>query len=341
MSYLRSVSQSHSETETSCTNKIFDSTSRCGNVHPAVEVLKLSIDGLETSKRTIVARDRQFHSRCTYLEIGQYARADAEAVKYGSHPAKSSASMSRVVPVHMLQSSSNCSPHYHNEDPLSLKGVNQLQEGAEHTDTGSSLVPYASDLKAMMALQNRAYHLVHAPSVAHAILEVHCNRLGGFRRPSSGIQQPAARPLSSWVKLTFHECFEPNQISRDCVIYLTDQGKNLTNSEQLTPTDKISVPSASYQSIRRALCMDEPQELQPYVTPNKVEGGRIQAPTAASATVPHSGKSGGAHKMLLYIYYSSPRWSRSFRTAIPSNHPHNYQCFQGPHLSNAAAVAPK
>lgn len=67
ISYLRSVRQRHSETDNAFDMIIYDSITRCGNVHSAEEVIMLFIDGLEPTTRTIVALHKESHSSCMYL----------------------------------------------------------------------------------------------------------------------------------------------------------------------------------------------------------------------------------------------------------------------------------
>lgn len=131
ISELTSVLQSHYEKENEFGKQINDSIERCGKLYYAEEVRMLLIDGLEPTLRTIVAHERESHHRCTYLDIVQYARAEGEAVRACSHPAKMSANTSRVVPVDMIQSPSDSALHSHNEDPLYGGGVSLLREGAE------------------------------------------------------------------------------------------------------------------------------------------------------------------------------------------------------------------
>lgn len=105
------------------------------------------------------------------------------------------------------------------------------------------------------------------------------------------------------MKLIYLECFEPNHISPDCVLSLEDQVKFLTNYERVTPTEKIEVPSALCQLIRRELGMDQPQEGQSSITPKDVAEGPRQSPTAARVTVSNSRKHESAHRRIPYLMY--------------------------------------
>lgn len=210
----------------------------------------------------LVTRHKASKNQYTYLERVQYACAPCQAGSALYYSAKPSSNPSRVVPGHIIQSSYYPALHAHNEDRLTGEGVNLLQKGAENPYTGSSLVLYASDVEDLMALQNRRYHLIHASSVAQKRPQMYSNHQGWFERPSSWIEEPAAKPMRTGVKIICHECYDPNPISLECVLSFRDQGKVLDNDERITPTENILVPSASYQRFRMALGMERPEEVK-------------------------------------------------------------------------------
>lgn len=88
------------------------------------------------------------------------------------------------------------------------------------------------------------------------------------------------KPNRTELKVTVHEFYEPNHSSVECFFSLADNGTFITNLDNLSSEEEVSVSSASYNNLRRALERFYPQ---PTVEPTSPvsEAPRSAIPKAA------------------------------------------------------------
>lgn len=190
------------------------------------EVLKLFIGGLEPTIRKLVARHRESHSRSTYLEIVRYARGDGDPVRAHSHTANPTAhNPSWIILFNLIRSSSDSSLPSDNGKLETTKDVHLIQEIEWQQDSQYSLVPSTSDSDNVLDLQNSGYRFVQPPTTAHASPQVKNNRPRLVERPARGIPHGMNNQNRPELNLIWHECYELNHISPDCILSVRDQIK--------------------------------------------------------------------------------------------------------------------
>ena len=68
--------------------RLTEANNRCGNVHPASEIVSMYIDGLDESIKEVVGCYRRMNRNATFLEIVHFAKEEGNSVRARARPSK-------------------------------------------------------------------------------------------------------------------------------------------------------------------------------------------------------------------------------------------------------------
>ena len=230
-------------------NKAFH---RCGNVHNRDDRMAYFVDGLIPAIKELVARHREANSRCTYLDLVTFAKAQGEAFRARLPPrTRQEMSRSKAKPrtsAMLLQSGADS-----REDTLQEVdedgGVYLLNEeliSANTSDLPTDTIYSQEGTEA----ETLAYvgRQVAAPHVPYGTRGMARSR-PGWQDPKTFARQATYPPRDPKLFICYC-CYGRGHTANQCVHPMRDRRTVITNYEALTDAEKGSVPTESYQRAK-------------------------------------------------------------------------------------------
>ena len=257
---LRDTKQPEDETEVQFDTRLNKAFHRCGNVHGRDDRMAYFVDGLTPAIKELVARHREANSRCTYLDLVTFAKAEGEAYRARLPQRNRSILDSRTRQEKMrsnaktrgnamlLQSSADS-----REDTLqevdgdgNMYLLNEELISANTSDLPTDTIYSQEGTEA----ETLAYvgRQVAAPHVPYGTRGMARSR-PGWQDPKTFARQATYPPRDPKLFICYC-CYGRGHTANQCLHPMRDRRTVITNYDALTDAEKGSVPTESYQRAK-------------------------------------------------------------------------------------------
>ena len=257
---LRDTKQREGETETQYDTRLNRAFHRCGNVHSREDRISYFVDGLLPAIKDLVARHREAHARCSYLELVSYAKAEGEAYRSRFPTRIRNVPDIRIRPVGskrtsatprenaMLAQSSADSGElppsdFLYEDNVQIMGEELISAATSDLPTDTPTDQSAMEEQDSMNFVGRA---VLPPRLPHESRLVRSRRPGWETRSSPRPATVATQAVRTPFPVVCYCCYGRGHTSNQCIHPWRDRRSVVINYESLTEAEKEKIPAESY-----------------------------------------------------------------------------------------------